>query len=107
MRTRDLSSPPPSVNSIADFVAAQNAYNDRIDAAITAIAAEVGQMNDLITTLNNNPPFQGQLSADDQAALESLEAHGESIAEKLEALEAPPVAPVTALGVQLVLASGE
>jgi hypothetical protein len=80
------------MSAISDFAVKQNAFNDRIDASITGVRADVTGLNDLILRLQNSP---GPISPEDQASLDSLQVRGEAITAKLEALDAltPPVVP--------------
>jgi len=79
---------------ISDFAAKVNAYNDRQDAAVAGVSADVDALNAKILELQNT---QGQITAEDQALLDAIQARGEAAASKLEALDAltPPVAPPT------------
>lgn len=80
---------------ISEFASRQNAHNDRIDAAITGLAGDISQLNAKIAELQNSA---GQISPEDQATLDALEARGTAIAEKVAALdaltEAAPSVPV-------------
>lgn len=80
---------------ISDFAAKVNAYNDRQDAAIAGVSADVDALNAKIVELQNT---QGQITAEDQALLDAIQARGEAAAAKLEALDAltPPPAPPVA-----------
>lgn len=75
---------------IADFVAAQNAFNDKMDVAIADIQADIKFLNDQIAALQLN-----QINPDDQAALDALKARTQAMADKLDALDAltPPAPP--------------
>lgn len=80
------------MSAISDFAVKQNAFNDRQDAAITAIIADVKFLNDTIKKLQDSA---GTISAADQESLDALQARGEAVATKLEALDAsvPPPPP--------------
>jgi hypothetical protein len=90
------------MSTIAQFVAKQNAIADRQDKAIAALQADIGTLNGLISELQNSI---GVITPEDQALLDSLEARGNVIADKLDALDAltpdkvvvvqPPVEVVT------------
>jgi len=82
------------MSKIGDFAEAQNAFNDRVDTAITGLQGDIKALNDKITELQNSA---GQITPEDQALLDSLQARGQTIADKLEALDAltPPVPPTT------------
>ncbi len=81
------------MTAVSDFAASQNAFNDRMDAAIADLQGDVKSLNDQIAALVAS---QGQLSAEDQASLDALQARASGIADKLDALDAltPPVPPV-------------
>lgn len=78
--------------AIVEYGAKQNAFNDRVDSAVTGLTSDVEALNAKILELQNNP---GPITPEDQAILDSLQARGETIATKLEALDAltPPPAP--------------
>lgn len=77
---------------ISDFAAKQNAFNDRMDTAITDLQGDVKSLNDQIAALQASG---GAITPEDQAALDAIQARSEGIATKLEALDAltPPVVP--------------
>lgn len=82
------------MSAVSDFVAKQNAFNDRQDVAIDGLRGDVKTLNDTIEKLQNTP---GPISAEDQASLDALEVRGDAISAKLEALDAmtaptPPTA---------------
>lgn len=81
------------MSAISDFATKQNAFNDRVDAAVTGLTEDVQTLNDKITELQNSP---GGITPEDQALLDAIEARSASIATKLEALDAltPPKPPV-------------
>jgi hypothetical protein len=76
------------MQAIQDFVAAQNAFNDKMDIAIDDIQADIKFLNDQIAAL--------QLTPEDQAALDALKARAQAMADKLDALDAltPPAPPI-------------
>lgn len=80
------------MSAISDFATAQNAFNDRMDAAITGLGGEVATLNAEIAKLQASP---GTISAADQTSLDALTTRGAAIATKLEALDAltPPAPP--------------
>lgn len=80
------------MSAISDFAAKQNAFNDRIDAAVTGLQGDVDALNKTIQDLQNSA---GTVTPEDQASLDALQARGEVIAAKLEALDAltPPTPP--------------
>ena len=79
------------MTAIADFAAAQNAFNDRMDVAIADLQDDIKNLNDQIAALQANA-----ITPEDQAALDALKARAQAMADKLDALDAltPPVAPV-------------
>lgn len=83
------------MSAISDFAAKQSAFNTRIDSAITGLQGDVQTLNDTITKLQNSP---GTVTPEDQAALDTLQAQGDALSAKLEALDAltPPAIPPTA-----------
>jgi hypothetical protein len=81
------------MSAISDYAAKANAFNDRIDSAVTGLQGDVQALNDLIVKLQGT---QGQVTPEDQALLDQLQARAETIATKVEALDAltPPTPPV-------------
>ncbi len=81
------------MSAISEYASKQNAFNDRIDSAVTGLQGDVTALNELITKLQSTP---GTVTAEDQALLDQLQARAETIATKIEALDAltPPVVPV-------------
>lgn len=77
---------------ISDFAVKQNAFNDRVDAAVTGLQGDIQALNDKITELQNSP---GTITPEDQASLDAIQTRAEGIAAKLEALDAltPPTVP--------------
>lgn len=80
--------------SIEQFATAQNAFNDKIDTAITGLEGDIALLNETISKLQTTP---GSITPEDQALLDALQARGKAIADKLDALDAltPPVPPTT------------
>lgn len=81
--------------AIETFVTAQNAFNDKIDAAIVGLEGDILSLNETIAKLQTTP---GTITPEDQALLDALQARGKLISDKLDALDAltPPVPPTTA-----------
>jgi len=81
------------MSAISEFAAKQDAFNSRVDAAIVGLTGDVQTLNDKITELQNSA---GQITPEDQALLDAIQARSEVIAAKLEALDAltPPKPPV-------------
>lgn len=82
------------MSKISEFATAQNAHNDRQDAAVTDLQGDIQALNDKITELQNSP---GGITPEDQALLDALQTRGEAISAKLEALAAltPPTPPAS------------
>jgi hypothetical protein len=80
------------MSKISEFAAKQNAHNDKIDAAIDGLTADNKAQTDLIKQLQTSP---GEISAEDQATLDQLEARTAAQADKLGALDdlTPPTPP--------------
>lgn len=80
------------MSAISDFVAKQNAHNDRQDKALEGISGDIKAQAELIAKIQNSP---GTLSPEDQKALDDLDARNEAVTGKLEALDAmtPPAPP--------------
>lgn len=90
----------------ADYLKKQKEYNDRDDAAVekliaasTNLAGDVKFLKDTITKLQNSA---GQVTAEDQALIDQLQARADAAAPKFEALtkslndldaQTPPEAP--------------
>jgi len=77
------------MSKISEFAAAQNAYNDRADAAVAGIQSSVSgvqgdvtAMKELIEKLQNSP---GELTPEDQKTLDELSARSGPAVDKLEA----------------------
>jgi hypothetical protein len=79
---------------IGDFAARQREFNDRMDAAISGLTEDIATLNAKILELQTSP---GTITPEDQALLDELQARGETISAKLEALNAltPPAPPVS------------
>jgi hypothetical protein len=79
-------------SKIADFAAAQTAFHNRLDTAVSGLTADIEALNDKITELQNT---QGQITPEDQTLLDAIQVRGEAIAAKLDALDAltPTVTP--------------
>src|SRR5687767_9527582 len=52
------------MSKISDFAKEQNAHNDRMDAAVQGLEADVKALNDKIIELQNTP---GEITPEDQA----------------------------------------
>lgn len=81
------------MSQIGDFAVKQNAFNDRLDAAIEGLTGDVETLNAEIARLQSSP---GGITPEDQALLDAIQTRSEAIATKLEALDAvtenkPPV----------------
>lgn len=80
------------MSAIGDFAAKQTAFNARLGAAIDGVAADVDSLNAKIVELQNTA---GAITPEDQALLDELQAQGEALASRLEAVDAltPPPPP--------------
>ena len=80
------------MSAISDFAAAQNAFNDAMDASIAGLQGDIKALDDLIAQLQASA---GQISAEDQALLDALQVRSKAMVDKLAALDAltPPVVP--------------
>lgn len=78
------------MSPISDFAAKQAAFNkrqaDAIDSAVasvTGLTGDIAALNQKIVDLQNSP---GTITPEDQALLDGLQADGNALAEKGEAL---------------------
>ena len=80
------------MSKIGDFATAQNAFNDRIDTAVSGLTADIAELNAEILKLQNT---SGEVTPEDQALLDGIQARSSAIADKLDALDqiTPPVPP--------------
>lgn len=80
------------MSAISDFADKMSAHNAKVDAAVDGLVADIGGLKDQIAALQAS---QGQITAEDQALLDSIEQRAATIASNLEALDAltPPVVP--------------
>ncbi len=80
------------MSKISEFAAKQKAHNERIETAVGGLTEDVKTLNDKITELQES---SGQVTPEDQALLDELQAQGEALATKLEALDnvTPPAIP--------------
>jgi capsule polysaccharide export protein KpsE/RkpR len=81
------------LTAISDFAAQQATYNAQMDASIADIQTEVAALQAEIVTLQAAP---GVISPADQASLDAIQAHSQTVATQLAALDtsAAPVVPV-------------
>jgi chromosome segregation ATPase len=81
------------MSAISEFAEKQNAFTGRVDAAIAGLEGDVQSLNEKIAELQNTP---GTITPEDQALLDAIQSRSETIATKLEALDAltPPKPPV-------------
>ena len=82
-----------NTEAIQAFATATKAFQDRMDTAVTDLQADVQNLEDQIAALQASP---GQITPEDQAALDGIQARAAAVADKLDALDAltPPKAPV-------------
>ena len=80
------------MSKISEFAQAQNAFNDRLDTAIQGLTGDLAELSRQIAVLQES---QGQITPEDQATLDALQARAAAMTAKLEALDAltPPVPP--------------
>lgn len=80
------------MSKVSDFAAAQTAFNTRLDAAVSGISSDVADLNAKIQELQTSA---GAVTAEDQALLDELQAQGEALATRFEAVDAltPPPVP--------------
>ena len=80
------------MSAISDFATKQAAFQDRIDAAVTGLTADVAELNDEILKLQNT---SGAITPEDQALLDGIQARSGAVADKLDALDGltAPVPP--------------
>lgn len=80
------------MSAISDFAAKVKAHQDKIDTAVSGLSGDVQALKDKITQLQNSA---GQISPEDQALLDGIEAKASDVAGKLAALDdlTPPPAP--------------
>lgn len=82
------------MSAISDFADKMAIHNNKVDAAVDGLTADVASLKQMITDLQNS---QGQISADDQAKLDAIEAKAGAVADRVAALDelTPPPAPAT------------
>lgn len=80
------------MSKISEFADKVTAHNDKIDAALEGINGDVVGLKALIEQLQNSA---GEVTPEDQALLDQLEARLAALADKTAALDelTPPVAP--------------
>src|SRR5258706_9647949 len=80
------------MSAISDFSAAQAAFQDRQDKAITNLQADVENLEAQIKKLQDST---GQITPEDQKLLDDIQTRSSAISDKLDALDAltPPVVP--------------
>ena len=80
------------MSAISDFATAQNAFQDRMDTAVSGLQGDVKNLTDQIAALQNST---GTITPADQALLDGIQARAKSVADKLDALDqlTPPVVP--------------
>jgi conjugal transfer/entry exclusion protein len=78
------------MSKISDFAATMTAFSDQIDTAIGNLQGDVQNLADQIAALQAS---QGQITPEDQALLDGIQARAASIAANLAALDGltPPV----------------
>ena len=78
---------------IGDFATKQKAFNERLGTAIGGLTDDIAALNKKIGELQRTT---GNMTPENEALLDELQAQGEAMATKLEALDAltPPAPPV-------------
>ncbi len=81
------------MSAISKFAEAQRVYNEKMDMAVKGLQGDIKFLNDEISKFQNSP---GEVSAEDQASLDLLEARARDISSNLDALDSitPPLPPV-------------
>lgn len=72
------------MSKITDYADKANGYNDRLDAAITRLTAEIQATKDLVEKLKN----QSEMTPEEQAALQALESRGLATSNRIEGVSA-------------------
>ena len=72
------------MSNISDFAALQAQYNAKIDSSLSALSSDIDALNAKIAALQAS---SAPVSPEDQAALDSIQAHSLSVADKLAALD--------------------
>lgn len=82
----------PNSPAVAAFVTAMTGFFDRQDAAMAGLQSDVDNLVAQIAALQAT---QGQLTSEDQALLDGIQASASTVSDKLDALDGltPPVAP--------------
>lgn len=80
------------MTAIQDFYAKQSEFNTKMETALSGLQGDIQALNDLIVKLQNTP---GNITPEDQALLDQLEAKSSELADKFTALDemTPPVIP--------------
>ena len=80
------------MSAISDFATAQNAFQNRMDTAVSDLQGDVKNLTDQIAALQAST---GTITPADQALLDGVQARAKSVADKLDALDnlTPPVVP--------------
>lgn len=77
---------------ISDFAAKMDQHNAKMDAAVDGLTADMKDLNDKIAQLQST---SGQITPEDQALLDAIEAKASAVADKVAALDSmnPPAVP--------------
>lgn len=83
------------MSKITEFADAVDAHNAAVDTAIQGLSDDIANLNKQIQDLQNSA---GQITPEDQARLDAIQARSQMVADKLAALDAltPPAAPPVA-----------
>lgn len=82
------------MSKISDFAGQMNAFTDRQDKAVADLQEDVKSLSAKIDELQASA---GQITPEDQALLDAIQARASTVADKLDALDAltPPAVPNT------------
>lgn len=80
------------MSAISEFKRKQDEYNTRLETAIGGVSTDVESLNALILKLQGT---QGEITPEDQAILDEIQAKSEALVTKLEGVDAltPPTPP--------------
>lgn len=80
------------MSKLSDFLAQQKKYNDQMNAYIDSVLDDVKHLNDMINALQNS---SGEVTPEDQAAIDQLQKQSNDLINKMSALDdlTPPALP--------------
>lgn len=85
------------MSAIQDFAVKQQAYNERMNAAVEGIRGDLDNLNEQIKKLQDAAAQNSEMSDEDKEALNRLEMSSQELADKLEQIDqlnAPALPPV-------------